>query len=484
MPPVPGIVAANQKSSWFAFNAPTRADAWLNFNVNYHNSTTFNASNVAQGSVGAYQSKWIIALYEITAGTACSGPVFTPLYHSGTTTPIYCTNGILSVGNGNTDLQPYLGHTIYAQLMLDGGAGGTYLMSVQGRMPDITLGLPTTSSLNASWSGPYSGVGAQRIYWRPKAACTATSNSYAFHNLSGSATSYPISNLTSGQQYDAWLLYQGTGGTNLNSRTVSLGTIVGCSAAQPKPTVTHVIGHCSRVNVTFTPTVTPATVAYPYRLYYLPTGSAGYYTQALSTTSTTVTNLHLNTSYSYYYRVYCTGGATVVSGITKDTTCNTVARVIPNTESDHVVYEVNGTYFVDMDINEVITAAEANNETAADGQEHFVPLHIVDMPNALDAMTAPATTTTTALLTGSFSLIPNPTTNRVKVEYNLPSENMTNTTIKVMDMSGRVMRELKLENPTQAGYVNIDLTDLNSGVYLVNVQTEGYTETKKLVVNT
>jgi hypothetical protein len=27
------------------------------------------------------------------------------------------------------------------------------------------------------------------------------------------------------------------------------------------------------------------------------------------------------------------------------------------------------------------------------------------------------------------------------------------------------------------------LNDLNSGVYLINVETEGYTETQKLVVN-
>ena len=48
---------------------------------------------------------------------------------------------------------------------------------------------------------------------------------------------------------------------------------------------------------------------------------------------------------------------------------------------------------------------------------------------------------------------------------------------------GNVIRSIALENPAQTGYVNMDLDDLSSGIYLVAIQTQGFTETKKLVVS-
>ena len=177
----------------------------------------------------------------------------------------------------------------------------------------------------------------------------------------------------------------------------------------------------------------------------------------------------------------------MVSGVTTDVTCSGPNRMPKPSGNEHTVYEVNGTYFVDADIREVISAYEAAHpETQVnDGQEHYYDLHQVSMPNITDELPTPASAPKANLVenTGSFSLIPNPTTNRVKVSYSLPSENQTEATINLMDMSGRVLRSIKVAHPNQEGWLSIDLNDLNSGVYLINVQTEGYTETQKLVVN-
>ena len=188
-------------------------------------------------------------------------------------------------------------------------------------------------------------------------------------------------------------------------------------------------------------------------------------------------------SYDFFYGVICTGGATVKSAVKRDTTCYGAQTPITlgNGNDEHITYEVDGVYYVDVDIREVISAYEAAHPTTDDGQTHFYPLHRVDMPNAISSTSTEASAED--VLTGGFSLIPNPTSNRVKVEYNLPDENLAVATIKLMDMTGRVIREIKLDNPVKEGWVSLDLNDLNSGVYLVNVQTEGYTETKKLVVN-
>ena len=364
--------------------------------------------------------------------------------------------------------------------MLPNSAGGAYTMSIQGRMPDIALVNPTTATLTGNFSGPFSGVSQQRLYWRPTVSCnTAFSGSgYAFTNLAGNATSYTIQHLISGQIYDAWLLYQGTGGTLLDSRSVSLGTTGGCSAIQPAPVIKHTIGHCSRDTMFINPTV-PAVSSYPYRIFWLPTGSSGYYTYSSNSTTNLVNLLQPNGHvYDFYYKVLCVGGAGVVSAIAKDTTCyGSLTPVEPNNNgSVTTTYEIAGVYYVDADIREVIEANEAIHPTADDGQVHFVQLHKITGTEENNP------TATEETLTGGFELQPNPTTNRVKVAYALPQAGLKAATINVMDMTGRILRHIPLENPTQNGWVSIDLSDMNAGIYLVEVQTEGYQQTKKLVV--
>jgi Secretion system C-terminal sorting domain len=307
--------------------------------------------------------------------------------------------------------------------------------------------------------------------------------------------SYTISNLPSGWLGEGWLMSIGTTGvmgrqTRLLSPTYpSLGTTQGCSSTQPAPTITHVTGHCSQVNFKVpVPTVTVATTTFPLRLYWYRVGGTSYSVVADSvrhTTSYRVTNLQTNANYGYYYRVNCTGGASVLSLTTIDQTCSGPSRE-KKPEEEHTVYEVNGVYYVDYDMSEVILAASSGHEEEqGDGQEHEYALHKVSMDNAIEEMNSTAQTTTTSQeeLTGSFSLIPNPTTSRVKVEYDLPQEGLSSVTISMLDMSGRELRHLVVEHPSKTGYVSIDLQDVSTGMYLVQVNTNGYHETQKLVVS-
>ena len=118
-----------------------------------------------------------------------------------------------------------------------------------------------------------------------------------------------------------------------------------------------------------------------------------------------------------------------------------------------------------------------------DGQAHTYELHKVNMPNAIEEMPQQAIPTNWVDNAGSFNLLPNPTTNQVKVAYHLPNENVAQATITLMDITGKIIHTISLVNPIQEGMMDMDLSDLNSGIYLVNVTSEGYTQTKKLVVN-
>jgi hypothetical protein len=51
-----------------------------------------------------------------------------------------------------------------------------------------------------------------------------------------------------------------------------------------------------------------------------------------------------------------------------------------------------------------------------------------------------------------------------------------------LDINGQLIKEIKLDAPQLKGEINLDLTELNSGVYFLNLQSNNQTQTKKLVV--
>jgi hypothetical protein len=181
-----------------------------------------------------------------------------------------------------------------------------------------------------------------------------------------------------------------------------------------------------------------------------------------------VTGIPVGIPSTFGYTFKCVGGALMNS---YPTIYNCSGS--PRNTNEHHEYVINDVHYVDMDDESIMNALAASIKD--DGEMH--EFHLVDIANQ-DATSTEATTET-----GTMELMPNPTTGAIAVNYSLPSSNVELAIIRVMDVQGKVIRENKLSNPTQYGTVNFDLNEVEAGVYLVNIQAEGYTETKKLVVS-
>ena len=83
----------------------------------------------------------------------------------------------------------------------------------------------------------------------------------------------------------------------------------------------------------------------------------------------------------------------------------------------------------------------------------------------------------------NFELYPNPAMDNVAIRYQLPENNANAATISMMDIAGRMVKQQTIEHPETIGVAHFDLNQLQAGIYLVNVKTTGYTETKRLVVS-
>jgi hypothetical protein len=82
-----------------------------------------------------------------------------------------------------------------------------------------------------------------------------------------------------------------------------------------------------------------------------------------------------------------------------------------------------------------------------------------------------------------FELFPNPAMDRVVVRYQLPDNNVAAATISIMDITGKQVSIQTIEHPETIGLAHFDVSQLQAGIYLVNVKTTGYTETKRLVIS-
>lgn len=82
----------------------------------------------------------------------------------------------------------------------------------------------------------------------------------------------------------------------------------------------------------------------------------------------------------------------------------------------------------------------------------------------------------------SLTLVPNPTGKFVNIHYELPVSSMTN--IAILDLNGKVIREVVADQMLEAGKHSIGVQNLNmpSGMYLVRVQTIAESKVEQLVI--
>lgn len=84
----------------------------------------------------------------------------------------------------------------------------------------------------------------------------------------------------------------------------------------------------------------------------------------------------------------------------------------------------------------------------------------------------------------NFSLkqnYPNPFNPETKINFDI--KNSTFVSLKVFDMTGKEIKTLVNENIFAGSYeINFDGSELNSGVYFYTLKTDGFTETKKMML--
>jgi hypothetical protein len=372
---------------------------------------------------------------------------------------------------------------MYVQLQGNSSVpSGNYTLSVQGVVPNHTVTNPTSTS-TTTLRVTFPSFGATpptqyTVYWKKVGG-----SGYSYVNIAPTST-YTITNLNSNQSYDVWVRYSDystSTGSQLYAAKQTATTIAGCGGNLASPLVTVTSGHCAQADVSWaSPTaqgipasLVPAASTYPYRLYYsYNNGTFHGFVQAISSLPVTgyhVSNLQLSTNYTFSYNFKCVGGATMTSYNTSYATCAGPAR----NSNEHHEYVLNGVHFVDVDADEILNAYAAT--LPEDDQVHEFTL--VDLANNSQS------NDNSNVTSGYFELTPNPTTGAVAVNYSLPASNLETAVIRIMDVQGKVVRENRLSNPAQYGTINFDLNEVEAGVYMVNIQSEGYTETKKLVVS-
>ncbi|NBR88270.1 MAG: T9SS C-terminal target domain-containing protein [Verrucomicrobia bacterium] len=268
------------------------------------------------------------------------------------------------------------------------------------------------------------------------------------------------------------------------SAKVSGTTKSGCTNANITvgPTITPVPGHCSLVTINWSALPAAQTTAAAYRVYWrrtAPTLQAGYCIATVNGTSHTLTfsnNLTPGATYDFWYTVICTGGAMATSPITTYTACSGAAKPQgdDSNQADQV-YEKDGIYYVNMPFNYLNIPVPQDMEV---GKIYTVNLNEVNNTEYFDINRESATA---ASETGVMNLVPNPASTAVTVRYVLPtvSEKLT---IRVMNINGVEVYSQQDSHPTQIGDRLLDLSELSNGVYMVTIQADGYTQTKKLVV--
>lgn len=85
-----------------------------------------------------------------------------------------------------------------------------------------------------------------------------------------------------------------------------------------------------------------------------------------------------------------------------------------------------------------------------------------------------------ALKTNSFNVYPNPANDNVYVNFDLKSN--ANVNITITNMVGQTVKTITNNNMNGSQNINIDVKDLNAGVYFVNLKVNNETKVQKLVI--
>lgn len=112
---------------------------------------------------------------------------------------------------------------------------------------------------------------------------------------------------------------------------------------------------------------------------------------------------------------------------------------------------------------------------------HDVMYMVLDTADIFGTVTAIGSVKNNDLFTVGQNY-PNPFMNHTSIPVNF--KNSTDVTVKVIDIAGKVVFESKYENmPAGASQLDLDLNNLNSGVYIYTVEAEGFKTSRRMMVD-
>ncbi len=80
----------------------------------------------------------------------------------------------------------------------------------------------------------------------------------------------------------------------------------------------------------------------------------------------------------------------------------------------------------------------------------------------------------------SFALYPNPATSEVNVSFEITSS--SNVSVQLIDITGRVVLSKNIKATKGQNLIPVSVSELNHGLYFMNVSSEGKSITKKLII--
>lgn len=119
------------------------------------------------------------------------------------------------------------------------------------------------------------------------------------------------------------------------------------------------------------------------------------------------------------------------------------------------------------------------------GSYHFVCIpHAPGMAGNITATPATGINVTSTIIPDNFYLsqnFPNPFNPSTKIKFNIPLSGVTK--LSVFDLSGKEISSLVNKSLSAGSYtVDFNASDLSSGVYYYHLQSEGYSEIKKMTL--
>ena len=81
--------------------------------------------------------------------------------------------------------------------------------------------------------------------------------------------------------------------------------------------------------------------------------------------------------------------------------------------------------------------------------------------------------------TDFFSIFPNPASDAINVRF--ATTESTSTTVNVIDITGKVIRTINLGTTNGTQQISIDLNELTTGIYFVELVNDNGTQIKKFV---